>query len=237
MLSAVRRFLAAHLRPVLLLGLAMVLAFALSAHPSTSVPPNAEPQLRSLDSSVIGPHCPIGAYATVDGDPGIWVLPPQRQVLPYELIEAGYPDTPVRSHDLVARVTCTAYSSTPDQTDSTPFITASMQRVERGIIALSRDLLRRYTPGAPFDFGDHVELVGVGVFRVEDTMHRRWRNRADIWVHSKAEARQWGRRALLIGALRNDDVVEILDRSPVWIDEQPLEVELRTPDSDSPGQV
>ncbi|NNF06020.1 MAG: 3D domain-containing protein [Candidatus Eisenbacteria bacterium] len=91
-------------------------------------------------------------------------------------------------------VTVTAYSSTVDQTDDTPFITASNTRVRRGIIALSRDLLREYTPGAPFEFGDVVEIPGVGNFFVEDTMNKRYTKRADIWFEHRADAYTWGRQ-------------------------------------------
>jgi 3D (Asp-Asp-Asp) domain-containing protein len=89
-------------------------------------------------------------------------------------------------------VTVTAYSSTTDQTDSTPFVTASNTRVRRGIIALSRDLLREFTPGAPFGYGDQVELEGQGRFVVEDTMHPRFDKRVDIWFPNRAAARRWG---------------------------------------------
>src|SRR5215831_7200857 len=74
-------------------------------------------------------------------------------------------------------ITVTGYSSTPDETDASPFITAMNTSVHPGIIALSRDLLREYTPGAPFRFGDIVELEGVGVFTVEDTMNPRYAKR------------------------------------------------------------
>ena len=95
-------------------------------------------------------------------------------------------------------VTVTAYSSTPGQTDSTPFITASNTRVREGIIAVSRDLLLRFTPGAPLHYGDLVELEGVGVFRVEDTMNPRYKKRVDIWFPDFRSARNWGvRRAVL----------------------------------------
>ncbi|MGD8396995.1 MAG: hypothetical protein PVF43_16115 [Candidatus Eiseniibacteriota bacterium] len=191
-----------------LLALALSVALALATHPSTS--PGGAPDFVDLpleDLEYIGARCPLVAWDPVEAEshPGLWILPPYRQVIPFGLIEAGYPDAPRRPHDLIAQVTCTAYSSTRDQTDSTPFLTASLQPVGPHVIALSRDLLRRYTPGAPFDFGDVVEVVGVGVFRVEDTMHRRWKRRADIWVSSRSEAREWGRRQVLIGKLREDD--------------------------------
>ncbi|MBD3334429.1 MAG: hypothetical protein GF355_02840 [Candidatus Eisenbacteria bacterium] len=96
------------------------------------------------------------------------------------------------------RVSVTAYSSTPDQTDDTPWITAAATRVRPGIVALSRDLLKTHTPDAPFEYGDLILVAGVGVFRVEDTMHRRWRRRADIWFPTRDQARRWGHRQALI---------------------------------------
>ena len=92
-------------------------------------------------------------------------------------------------------LTVTGYSSEPRQTDSTPFITASNTRVRPGVIALSRDLLIRYTPGAPFAYGDSV-LVAGQTYVVEDTMNRRWTNRADIWFPSTTEARRFGKQEL-----------------------------------------
>jgi len=98
-------------------------------------------------------------------------------------------------------VVITGYSSTVDQTDDTPFLTAANTRVRRGVIALSRDLLREFTPGAPFAFGDVLEVEGVGTFKVEDTMAERYRQRADIWFSTRAAARQWGRRDLKVARL------------------------------------
>lgn len=110
-------------------------------------------------------------------------------------------------------VTVTAYSSTMDQTDSTPFLTASNRRVRPGIVALSRDLLREYTPGAPFTFGDKVEIRGVGVFTVEDTMNPRYEKRVDIWFASRTAARKWGRQELCLAAPSNARFQNRFDRS------------------------
>lgn len=105
------------------------------------------------------------------------------------------------------RVTVTGYSSTPEQTDSTPFITASNTRVRPGIVALSRDLLREFTPGAPFGFGDWIELRGVGRFRVEDTMSPRFTKRVDIWFASTETALRWGKqRRTLVRLLGTDEI-------------------------------
>ncbi len=98
-------------------------------------------------------------------------------------------------------VIVTGYTSSPHETDSTPFLTASMTRVRPGCLALSRDLLRTFTPGAPFDFGDWVVIPGVGIFIVEDTMNARWKNRADIWFQERRKALRWGRRRAYLARL------------------------------------
>jgi len=98
-------------------------------------------------------------------------------------------------------VIVTGYASRATHTDSTPNLTASMTQVRPGCIALSRDLLRTFTPGAPFDFGDCIVIPDVGVFSVEDTMHPRWTNRADIWFADARHALRWGRRQALIARL------------------------------------
>ena len=96
----------------------------------------------------------------------------------------------------VFSVTVTGYSSSPDQTDSPPFIPAHNTRVRSGIIALSRELLATFPPGAPFDFGDEVELEGLGRFVIEDTMAKRFRKRADIWFPSRDVAIRWGKKRM-----------------------------------------
>jgi 3D (Asp-Asp-Asp) domain-containing protein len=135
---------------------------------------------------------------------GIWELEAAEDILPFDLLLEGYPQSASGDHGLVVRVTCTAYTSRIAETDSTPDLTASMKRTRPGYIALSRDLLAEYTPGAPFRFGDRIEIIGKGVYQVEDTMARRWRRRADIWVDSIDEACYWGRRTVLIARLTED---------------------------------
>lgn len=79
----------------------------------------------------------------------------------------------------------TAYSSTPDQTDDTPFITASGKRVADGIIA--NNLL---------PFGTKVrlpQLYGDKIFVVEDRMHKRkGKYQADIWMPEYSDAKNFG---------------------------------------------
>ncbi|MEK7512668.1 MAG: hypothetical protein AAB601_00530 [Patescibacteria group bacterium] len=78
----------------------------------------------------------------------------------------------------------TAYSSTPEETDETPFTTAMGTDVRDGIIALN------FLP-----FGTRVKipsLFGDEVFVVEDRMHYRKNGFADIWMPTKQEAAEFG---------------------------------------------
>lgn len=85
-------------------------------------------------------------------------------------------------------VTVTAYSSTVDQCDSNPFVTASGTHVRDGIIATN--LLA---------FGTKVKfpsLYGDKVFTVEDRMNQRYSNHADIWFETREQAKQFGVKKL-----------------------------------------
>ena len=93
---------------------------------------------------------------------------------------------------VTVKVVATGYSSSVRETDSTPFITAHNTATRTGIMAMSRDLLTRYTPGAPFTFGDRVHVTGLGDFLVEDSMNARWNNRIDLWFPSRLEALRFG---------------------------------------------
>jgi len=88
----------------------------------------------------------------------------------------------------------TAYSSTPDQTDSTPFITASGTRVRDGIIAAN------FLPiGTKIRFPT---LYGDKIFVVEDRMNKRYYYRADIWMSTRWQAKQFGLRNVPIEIIR-----------------------------------
>ena len=82
------------------------------------------------------------------------------------------------------RVWVTAYSSTPEETDSTPFITASNKMVRDGIVAAN------FLP-----FGTKIQipsLFGDKTFIVEDRMHIRKTNFIDVWMPTHAAAEQFG---------------------------------------------
>ncbi len=91
-------------------------------------------------------------------------------------------------------VSVSGYTSRQDQTDADPWTTASGTRPGTGTVALSRDLLRSFTPGAPFEFGDGLLIPGMGVYVVEDAMAPRWTQRADIWFADNQSAQCWGVR-------------------------------------------
>jgi 3D (Asp-Asp-Asp) domain-containing protein len=85
------------------------------------------------------------------------------------------------------KVTVTMYHPVPEQTDSTPNITAdgTVFRIESAsdyrYIAVAQNMLIRN--GGFLDYGDWVVVSAgekSGLYQVRDTMHRRWINRIDI---------------------------------------------------------
>jgi len=116
----------------------------------------------------------------------------ERPVPTPVMVPSGLPD-----EALVLDLTMTAYSSTPDQTDDTPFVTASGHGVRDGVVAVSRDLER-----LGLRFGSKVVVTAVGgpscgpaarelvgkVLEVQDRMHRRKRLQIDVWRPSREEA-------------------------------------------------
>ena len=82
-------------------------------------------------------------------------------------------------------VIATAYNSLPEQTDATPWITASGTRCREGVIAAN------FLP-----MGTKVKIEGFGnrIFIVEDRMNRRYKKRIDIWFRHYKDARKFGIR-------------------------------------------
>lgn len=86
----------------------------------------------------------------------------------------------------------TAYSSTPEETDDTPFLTASGTQTRDGIVATNM-----------LPFGTKVQipaLFGDKVFVVEDRMHPRKEGYIDVWMPTKTSA-------LRIGITKTDVLV------------------------------
>lgn len=94
---------------------------------------------------------------------------------------------------LKKKVLITAYSSTPDQTDSSPFITAAGTHVHDGVIAANF-----------LAFGAKVRipsLYGNKIFTVEDRMKSNVK--MDIWFSSRQEALNFGARVAEIEVVEN----------------------------------
>jgi 3D (Asp-Asp-Asp) domain-containing protein len=94
------------------------------------------------------------------------------------------------------KVVLTAYSSTPDQTDDDPFVTASGKYVEDGIVANNM-----------LPMGTKIripELYGDKVFTVEDRMNRRKSDyHVDIWFPDRQLALNFGVKTADIEVLEN----------------------------------
>ena len=94
------------------------------------------------------------------------------------------------------KVVITAYSSTPEETDDDPFITAAGTWVRDGIIA--NNLL-------PFGTKIRIpKLYGDKVFTIEDRMSsKKGYYHFDIWFPSKQEAKDFGAKLTQIEVLES----------------------------------
>lgn len=149
---------------------------------------NAAESTRVARQSGIVEGRPVGEVASLEGSLERY----------YKRREAGRFDGSVGGREVAVSIEVTGYTSRSQETDDTPFTTAANTTTRPGVIALSRDLLKRYTPGAPFEFGDIVHVSGLGDFIVEDSMAHRWHHRADIWFGELAEAKEFGRHKVVI---------------------------------------
>ena len=99
------------------------------------------------------------------------------------LVAVSSPQNPVEVKKI--KMVLTGYSSTPWQTDDTPFITASGKSVEDGIVANNM-----------LPFGTEIkipELYGDKVFVVQDRMHPRKKGYyLDIWFPEYQQAKNFG---------------------------------------------
>ncbi|MEK7151780.1 MAG: 3D domain-containing protein [Patescibacteria group bacterium] len=95
----------------------------------------------------------------------------------------------------ILTLSASAYSSTPDQTDSTPFITAWNTHVRDGIIAAN------FLP-----FGTKIkipDIYGDKIFVVEDRMNRRYWHKIDIWFPDRQSALEFGLKTVKIEILES----------------------------------
>ena len=93
-------------------------------------------------------------------------------------------------------VTATIYHATPEQTDSTPDITASNMKIDLNDpqkhrwIAVSKDLEE-----LGLVFGVKVKVTGAGqldgIWTVQDRMNPRWNHRIDFLVNQDMKGGKW----------------------------------------------
>lgn len=96
----------------------------------------------------------------------------------------------------VRELTVTSYSPRKKETDNDPFITASMQRVREGTVAVSRDL---FYDG--WVFGRRVYIEGEGVFTIADLMHARKTKQVDIFRFNTKAASKFGKQQRRVALL------------------------------------
>jgi len=94
-------------------------------------------------------------------------------------------------------VTASAYTSTREETDSTPNQAAWGDMLKPGMksIAVSRDLIK-----LGLSHQQEVRIKGFeGTFRVLDKMNKRWKNKIDIYMGKDVQkAREWGKQQVVI---------------------------------------
>lgn len=92
------------------------------------------------------------------------------------------------------KVHATVYNAVPEQTNSDPGHTAFMFELDLNdpykhrIIAVSRDLLKKYPKGTK------VQVTGTsydGVFVVMDKMNKRYTNRIDLLINEDMQIGNW----------------------------------------------
>ncbi|MEF2144706.1 MAG: hypothetical protein V3573_04605 [Desulfovibrionaceae bacterium] len=89
----------------------------------------------------------------------------------------------------VQTVTVSAYNPTEDQCDEDPLVAASMRKVRKGTIAVSRDLFDK-----GWVFGKKVRIEGLGIFEINDLMNKRFTASIDVFMWDQDKALDFGRR-------------------------------------------
>ena len=141
---------------------------------------------------------PVAAAAPDCVDCAVTMLVRESEVLPEtstppfsSFVMAQAPEAPADLWEM----TVTAYSSTEDQTDSSPYLTAMGTVVEDGIVA---------TNSLPFGTRVKIpDIFGDKIFIVEDRMNRRFRRRLDVWMPNRAKAQNFGVKQALVEVLES----------------------------------
>lgn len=120
------------------------------------------------------------------------------------------------------RISLTGYHPVPEQTDSTPDITADGTKFdikhagEYRYVALSRDLLSYFNKrGAEIHFGDYVLIKGTpegkqdGIYQVRDTMNKRHTEWIDILLSPGEKSFYY--RDILMSRIEKPEFISILN--------------------------
>lgn len=133
-------------------------------HAPTSQPPSLNPNLNPATSFVLG---------GISASSATTIAVTQKTVA-----------VPAFFREKIRKAWVTAYSSRQEETDDTPFITASGSEVRDGIVAAN------FLP-----FGSKIKIpaiFGEKIFIVEDRMHARKKGVVDVWMASTKDAEQFG---------------------------------------------
>lgn len=107
---------------------------------------------------------------------------------PDEVVVPALPAITIKKTLVVA---ATAYSSTPDQTDATPFNTSNGKEVYDGLIAAN---------WLPYNTKIRIpDFFGDKIFTVNDRMNKRYdTGRLDVWMKTREEAKRFGIKRIRI---------------------------------------
>lgn len=129
-------------------------------------------------------------FPTTDRVTALRIEAMQNQLVAF----GSLPESDLRGPSYTMRVASTAYNSLENQTDSTPFITASGTHVRHGVVAANFLPIGTYIK-IPDIYGDQI-------FVVEDRMNARYDKKVDIWMENYDDAIQYGSRTITIEVYR-----------------------------------
>ena len=145
-----------------------------------------------LGSVLVNPHPVAAAGITIDPTYAATVMSGSLPAVQPAITNSLDPAEPADARYTSVRMV-TAYSSSVDQCDDSPFITANGTHVRDGIVAANW-----------LKFGTRVripEMFGDKVFIVTDRMNPRFDDRLDIWMAERSDAVKFGARRLTIEVL------------------------------------
>lgn len=166
---------------VLLLGAILIASFYRIGvlHGKEEIQRQAEYQRTELESAIVRDRHTLELLEEIEKL--------QRE---YTFLAARTEDLQTRIDDrCVQQVTVTAYTPSKNECDTDPHITASMQNVRAGTVAVSRDLFEK-----GWVFGKKVYITGLGIYEISDLMHKKHTNKIDIFMWNKKDALSFGRK-------------------------------------------